>query len=183
MVFSFLKDKFSKKEEKSYDDITDLTVKNLDVGFIFDYETETWQVTAKNRYETDEGEYFEMEIKSSSDVCFLEPGDEDLHTWLITKKIPIGKIGGNVRAHIKKEQDPPDTITYDGVEYYLDASTDGHFFKDCEGEGDPFISWNFLDDSEKKQITIEQWGETEFEASTGLEVEEFRFMNILPASK
>ena len=42
------------------------------------------------------------------------------------------------------------------------------------------ITWEYLDDSERKTLTIEQWGEDDFEASVGEIVEEYQFTDILP---
>ncbi|MBF0274612.1 MAG: hypothetical protein HQK84_05220 [Nitrospinae bacterium] len=93
-MFSSLKDKlFGKKEEQHYD-ITNITIDDLDVGFIFDFRDATWEVIGKNGYETDEGEYFELVIKSATETLFLEAGNEDKESWTVSRKIPIGKLGG-----------------------------------------------------------------------------------------
>ncbi|MBF0274613.1 MAG: DUF4178 domain-containing protein [Nitrospinae bacterium] len=88
-----------------------------------------------------------------------------------------------MRGYIKKNDDPPNTLTYEGTKYYLDCSNTGYFFQDCEGEGDEFISWAYVDDSEKKFLYIEQWSDTQFEAAVAEEIEEYQIMNILPPGK
>jgi hypothetical protein len=44
------------------------------------------------------------------------------------------------------------------------------------------FKWDYADDSGKYSLTIEQWGETDYELSVGREVEEYQFSNILPNS-
>ena len=38
-------------------------------------------------------------------------------------------------------------------------------------------------ESQEKQLSIEQWGETKFDVVLGQEVEEYQFSNILPGKK
>ena len=56
----------------------------------------------------------------------------------------------------------------------------GYFHKNGQGRGIQFIFWDFIDDTGDNFVTIEQWGESEFEASAGICVEEYQFTNILP---
>ncbi|MFQ5585121.1 MAG: DUF4178 domain-containing protein [Calditrichia bacterium] len=42
--------------------------------------------------------------------------------------------------------------------------------------------WDFIDEEDENFLTIEQWGETEFEAAMGYYVEEYQFTNILPGT-
>jgi hypothetical protein len=59
----------------------------------------------------------------------------------------------------------------------------GHFYKDGTGPGQELLEWCFEDESGKKLLTIEQWGEDEFEAFIGEQVEEYQFSNILPRER
>ena len=46
------------------------------------------------------------------------------------------------------------------------------------GRYGPYLQYE--DESGEKYLAIEQWGETEFEASLGQPVEEYQFSDILP---
>ena len=46
--------------------------------------------------------------------------------------------------------------------------------------GDELIYWDYTDETGEKLLTIEQWGETEFEAAVGKTVQAYEFRNILP---
>ncbi len=181
-MFSFF-DKFKAKNKKTYD-VTNLTPNDLDIGFLFDLNGEHWEVSAKHRYEEEEGgESFELEIKSATETCFLEKSeDEDSPGYILTKRIAIGKIGNNLRRILLKGDEPPDELEFEGRTYYIESQRAAYYFKDCaEGEGEPFISWSYEDDDETHFLIIEQWGEKEFEASVGSLIKEHQIMNILPA--
>jgi hypothetical protein len=54
------------------------------------------------------------------------------------------------------------------------------FFKNGMPPAIPFLYWEYESSDGTKVITVEQWGDTEFEASAGEYVEEYQFSNILP---
>ena len=76
--------------------------------------------------------------------------------------------------------DPQTEIAYDGATYYLIQTAGGHYLKNCKGPGQEMLSWSYEDDSGSKYLTIEQWGEEDFQASVGIAVEPYQFTNILP---
>ncbi len=175
---------FKKKEqEPEFDPLRDLTLSKLKVGYLLDYDMKSWTVTEFNKYDIEGHEIFEWELTSSKEVVYLEREEDDEVYWSISKKIPIGKIEGGIRKYIIDNEDPPEQITLEGKSYYLDESGAGFFYKNGLGRGIEFIYWSFVDDDEKNSVTIEQWGETEFEASVGKEVEEYQFSNILPGEQ
>jgi hypothetical protein len=178
-VFESLKKLF--KKETEIDPLADLVLEKLRVGYFVDYDMNTFRVTAHNRYDFGEGyEADEWELTSSSEKCYLERSEDDEVEWSLSKKLPIGAIEGNVRQHVIDHDDPPDQVVCKGERYYLDESGSGQLVSAETGEKQGFIYWDFLHEDGERFLTIEQWGETEFEASLGTEVEEYQFSNILP---
>lgn len=176
-------DRFSKKKEAHYDS-TNITVHDLDVGFIFEYNMDTWEV--KGIYEYDWGDnYFtrEFKIDNGSETLFLSLEDDDELILSVSNKIKVRKLGEEVFDQLMSTKNPPSKINFEGREYFLDKRAPG-YFHDINGNPEnwvEFISWDFEDDSEEYLITIEQWSENEFEASTGRYIKEFEISNILPA--
>lgn len=176
-----LKDLFKKKEEESFDPLKDLVLSRLRVGYLVDYDMKTWQVTAYHRYDFGEGYTAdEWELTSGREKRYLERTEEDEEEWTLSKKIPIGAVEGNIREYIIEHDDPPDRVVYGGKTYYLDESGPGYLYEGGSGPAKEFIYWDFIDEEDENFLTIEQWGETEFEAAAGYYVEEFQFSNILP---
>ncbi len=172
-----------KKQEDDFDPLADLELSKLRVGFFLDYDLKTWEVKSYRRYEFDGGyESEEWELESGREKIYLERAEDDDVEWSVSKKVPIGALGGHIKKHIIDNEDPPAEIVYKDVTYYLDESGPGLMYVDNSDEGREFIVWDFVDEDDEKFLSIEQWGETEFEASSGFYVEEYQFINILPGS-
>ena len=173
-----LKDWF--KKEDDFDPLKDLALSKLRIGFMVDFDMQTWQVTQESRYDYGGGYVTdEWELTSGRDKRYLERSQDDDVAWTLSSKITIGAIEGDVRQHIIAHDDPPDQIIYDGKTYYLDESGVGRMLKK-DTTPKEFVYWEFIDEADEKFITIEQWGETEFEAVAGHTVEEYQFTSILP---
>ena len=177
-----LKDFFKKKKDK-LDPLRDLVLSKLRVGYLVDFDMKTWEVTGYNRYDFGEGyEAFEWELTSGREKWYLERSEDDEIEWTLSKKIPIGVIEGNIRQYIIENDDPPDEVFCNKKKYYLDESGSGYMYEDDEGPPKEFVYWDFIDEEDEYFLTIEQWGETEFEAAEGYYVEEYQFTNILPGN-
>ncbi len=175
-----LKDWFKKKDD--FDPLKDLELSKLRVGFMVDYDLETWQVTGTCRHDYGEGDITdEWEITSGRMKRYLERSEDDEITWTLSKKIPIGAIDDDIRNYIIAHDDPPDKIVYNAKTYYLEESGTGRMLKQ-DATPKEFVYWEFIDEDDENFVTIEQWGETEFEAAAGHYVEEYQFTNILPGN-
>ncbi len=175
---------YFKKDKPSYDS-TDIRLTNLDVGFVFDYDLSTWEV--KEVYEYDWGDnYFTVEFKidNGEEIAYLAVEDDDELEIILSKKIKIRTVGEDIPEHISQHQKPPVKIEYENREFLLDGETPGYFRRADTGneQWDEFIAWNYFDKDNEFNLTIEQWGETEFEASFGKVLKEFEISNILPNS-
>jgi len=179
-----LLDAFRKKDktaEPEIDPLKDLVLAKLRVGYLVDYDLKTWQVTAYNRYRFNDGATTEeWELTAGREKRYLELSQDDGDVWCLARKVPIGALEGNVRNHIIEHDDPPDQVIHQGTTYYLDSSVGGKMFAGGGGAGQELIKWEFIDEDDENFLTVEQWGETEFEASAGTYVEDYQFTNILP---
>jgi hypothetical protein len=175
---------FKKKpKEPELDPLKDLTLSNLKPGYFLEYDLKTWQVKGQNRYDFDGDRTDEWELVSGEEVRYLEREEDDGVTWTLTQKIPVSQIEGNLQASLRNQEDPPERVTCDGVEYFGESSQVGTFFKDGTGTGQEFIVWDYIDRSQKLTLGIEQWGDEEYEASLGEIVEEYQFSRIIPSKQ
>jgi len=176
-LFDFFK---KKPGAESVDPISGLTLKKMKTGYYVDYDLNTWQVVSTNRYDWGEGDItHEWQLESHDDTLFLElePDDEDY--WSISRKRPFRSLDEGVRRVITESDDAPDTISFEGKTFSLDETGGALFFKD-DAPGREVFKWDYVDDSGKFYLTIEQWGETEYELSLGQKAEEYQFSSILP---
>jgi len=172
---------FFKRKQPKYDS-TNIRVTDLDVGFVFEYDLESWEVQAS--YEYDWGDnYFskEYKINNGTKTLYLAVEDDDEISLSITDKIKVRVLGENVLNDLMNLQKPPTTITYKDTKYFFEKESPGYFNDIAKGKDwVEFISWDFEDESGENIITIEQWDEKEFEASAGKSIKEFEISNILP---
>ena len=177
-------DRFKQKPEDDFDPTNDLRLEKMQPGWLVDFDMKTWEVKGYRKYDYTEGYITqEWELLSGRERIFLERSQDDEVEWTVSKKIPLGMIEGDIREHIIEHDDPPEQITVKGKTYYLDESGPGYMYENGEGPAKEFVYWDFIDDEDEHFLTIEQWGEREFEASEGYYVEEYQFSNILPAAE
>jgi len=175
---------FKKKEETEETETFDplnITLSDLKPGFVLDYDLKTWQVTAHHYYDYDGDRIDEWELSCGDDIAYLDREEDDGIAYTLARKVPVSDIKDNIRAHMRDNDDPPDEITHKSVAYRGESSAVGQFYKNGEEPGQEFITWDYLDDSEKRTLSLEQWGDDEYEASIGEIVEDYQFTNILPS--
>jgi hypothetical protein len=175
-----LKD-FFKKKKNDPDPLVDLSLTDLKKGYLVDYDLKTWEVIASNYYDWgDEDISYEWQLNSVDEVVYLERESDDEEEWSFNRKINFSRLGPNIKEQIVTTGDPPDEIVFDGKTYYMEEMAGGHFYRDSQGPGKEVLRWSYEDDSGRYYLGIEQWGEADFEATTGEPVEEYQFTNILP---
>lgn len=163
------------------DPLKDHTLSNLKPGYYVDYDLNTWEVKSGHYYDWGEGDItHEWKLDSVDDTIYLEMEQDDEVSWSVCRKIPIEQLGRGVPEHIRDHGQPPDEIKFDGKIYYFEEGGGGYFYPDGRGPKKPLLKWDYEDDSGKYYLSIEQWEEEEFEASSGIPVEEYQFINILP---
>lgn len=173
-------DKFFKKKP-SYD-ITDLNVRDLEVGFVFDYNLKTWEVV--EAYVYDWGSSFfskEFKIKAADETAFLSLEEDDELEIGISKKIKFTELGAEVRQQFMDDKAPSE-LHYAGERYFFEEESPGFFKKEelSDEAWAELVSFQYESKSGKQFLTVEQWGETDFDASVGAYIEEFELSNILP---
>ncbi|MEQ6119341.1 DUF4178 domain-containing protein [Reichenbachiella sp. MALMAid0571] len=181
-VFDFLK----KKEKEPEYDITNMSVKDLDQGFILDYDMKSWQV--KEVYEYDWGNNnFSKEymIDSGDEVLYLSVEDQGELFLTVSKNIKMRKLDEDIIDKTIKKERPPKKLELDGIQYYLDTDVAGYFNDKTKGTDDweELVCWEYYNDEETLIISITQWGEREFDASAGKVIKEYEISNIIPSGK
>lgn len=176
-----LADFFKRKKQPKYDS-TNIRVNDLDIGFVFEYDLENWEVQAC--YEYDWGDNFfiqEYKIFNGVTTLFLSVEDDDELSLSVSSKIKTRQLGAEVHENLLNRQKPPASFEFEGRKYFLEKEAPGYFNEVAKGEEWlEFMSWDFEDETGEYIVTIEQWDEKEFEASAGKVIKEFEISNILP---
>jgi hypothetical protein len=176
-IFNF----FKKKETERHFDPTNITVKDLGKGYIFEYKTENWTVNAVFEYDWG-GNYFtrEFTIQNGEIIKYLHLEDDGGLTVTLSDKIKIRKLGEEVTDFIYEKQKPPKKIIFEGIKYFLDEKAPG-FTKEIDQETwAELVSYDYIDEDEENVLSIEQYSDESFEASVGQFITESSIYNILP---
>ena len=173
-----------KKKTPDYDP-NNITIHDLRTGFMFDYDLKTWII--KEEYAYDWGSnYFTREFKvdSGDDSAYLHIDENDDLIMIFSGKVMVRAIDENIPEEIINHQQPPKKLSYKDTIYYLDKESPGYFSDDPENDDSwtEMISWDYYDEKGNFTISVEQWGERDFEASHGVMVKDYEITNILPGS-
>ena len=176
-------DFFKKKKAPTYD-VTNLSLKDLNVGFIFDYDMKSWVVKEVYKYDWGNNNFTsEYKVDSGDEVAFLHIADEGELEISLSKSIRISKIDEAITDEIEKNEKPPRKIHFGEEIYYLEEDAAGYFrdlSKDTE-DWEELVTWEYLNDEVTKVLSITQWDIRNIEASAGLVLKEFQFSNIIPS--
>lgn len=179
-IFDF----FKKKETERHFDPLNIKVSDIEKNYLFEYQLETWMVTAM--FEYDWGNNFftrEFVVKCGDKKKYLEIEDDGGLTIVFSEDIKKRKLGAAVNNHIDTNNEPPKEIVYEGVIYYLEEKSSG-YSRNVENENwEELISFTYLDEEEEKTLSITQYSESEFEVTKGIVIKETDISNILPAKQ
>ncbi len=175
---------FKNKKKTNYDPLY-IQVTDLKKGFVFEYDLKEWQVDAEYTYDWGNNEFSkEFKISSGDDMKFLSVEEDDEIEVILFEKIRLSKIKENIQDEIAGNNKPPDTITFQQHKYFFENECPGYFKEEgSRKEWMELISWDYYNEAGDKIITIEQWGEREFEASFGKLLKSFEISNIIPAEQ
>jgi hypothetical protein len=174
---------FKKKPKEPDYDVTNLSVKDLNYGFIFDYDMKSWVVKEVYEYDWGDNNFSkEYKVDSGDDVAFLGVEDDAELTISLAKPIKIRKIEEDVFKEITENEKAPGKIHFEKEVFYLQSDSAG-YYRDCEKETkdwEELISYEYYNEEETKFISLTQWDERTVEAYSGIVIAPFQISNIIP---
>lgn len=168
---------------KSKYDASNIKVTDLDHGFIFDYDMKTWVVEEVYKYDWgDKCFSYEYKIVSSDQTLFLSVEDDDDLEIALFSKISIRKLQEDLPEIIEKNKKPPTSIEHNNFKFLLEEESPGYFCNQTKDKNNwiELLSWDYEEEDGNNLISIEQWGDREFDASVGFKIKPFEISNILP---
>lgn len=176
-------DLFKKKPEEPHYDPTNIKITDLEKGYLFDYDLETWTVKRMSEYDWGDNHFSrEFLIESKGKTFYLSIDEEDTLEVILFEKIKYRKLGSFVTNYQKEHKRFPDQITYEGITYDFDEESAGYYRDVASEDWEELISFDFVNDNDTKFLNIEQWDENDFEASVGIKLKPFEISNILPSN-
>ncbi len=182
MGFTNFFDRFKKKKDEPQIP-ADLTIWDLQTGYMLDYEGQTWEIQACFEYDWGNNSFSrEYKIHNGDETAFLHLEEDDHLSLTLSRKIKLTDLGQEMIDTTVDTDEPPKRLSYKGKSYLRKNTSMGAFRDLAEKEEVwyEFVSWNFVDTEGNEFITFERWGETDFDASIGIYVEEYEIKNFLP---
>lgn len=175
---------FKKKKEPEYD-VTNLSVKDLNTGFIFDYDMKSWKVDETYEYDWGNNNYSkEYKVNSGDEVAFLSVEDDGDINISIVKAIKLRAIDEDVMEEIGKKKNAPKQIHFEKEVYFLENDAAGYFRDTTKKTEDweELMTWEYYNKEEDKIVCITQWDEHNIDASAGLVLDLHQVSEIIPGS-
>lgn len=178
MIFGKL---FGKKEEEP----KELTLTNLDVGYILDYDLRSWEVKTVYEYDWGNNTYtIEYKLHDGKENIYLHVDDGDDMECSVSRKANLFEISKTLKSHIISNDAPPQELHYKGETYYLDGDSPAHCRDVADGDGDDawseLVNYVFINEKRTAFVNLDRWSENEIDAAVGTYVKPFEFSNFLP---
>jgi len=176
---------FGGGDEETDDAPLDLTLGNLQVGWMVDYDLETWEVKGYNTYDYDGFATREWELHSGRQVLFLELEEDDgQRRWTLSRSLALGELEEDVSAAIAAADEPPELVHWSGRAFNGVSSDAGEYTRVSGGGSDTrarreFVAWTYEAD-DGHLLFLSRYGEQDLVAYEGQRVEEYQFTDILP---
>lgn len=167
-------------------DPANLTIENLKVGSLLDYDLQTWEVTRERQYDWDSGiTERSFQLKADLEERSLQFYSENREKiCYMNQSINIHAIDPDLQLTILSTRQPRNILQFQDTPYYKEYSLQGTLFGiSPEETGKKAVRWEFLDDSRQKAIFIELIGEKEFRCWIGKRISEHDFSDILPGGE
>lgn len=178
-MFGWFKKK--KDEEPSFDPIN-LTLKSLGQGYLVDYNFKTYVVEKIYTYDWGEDFYtHEFKLVAGDDIMYLHIEEDDETEYTITRPVNILQIDEKLPHQIKMFEKPFDKLTWNNRSYKMQSESAGYLNEKGRDNWEAFICWDYMATDSDEILSVEQWGEDDFEAHHGKIVSEYEFINILPS--
>lgn len=182
-MFGFFKKK--KEEEKLHYDPTNITVRDIRIGWFLEYDDVEWQVIEEFEYDWG-NEHFSFEYllaDEKNNKIYLSLEQDDELVCKIFRKLRFSRLkeADEIEDMVTTIGKPPRQLTVEGIPFYRETETPGYFRNTKQQKSVEFIVWEYVDDTEKQILNIEQWGDDEFEAAMGYIVPEYKFRHFVSA--
>ncbi|MGH1339863.1 MAG: DUF4178 domain-containing protein [Aureispira sp.] len=181
-MFDWFFNLFGKKKQQEEEEIKiDRDVHDLEVGYILDYNLESWEVLASYTYRYKGHMAKEYKIRSSGETRFLNVSDSNSLLLSISKEANMNNIDPSLRSSVLG-QNPLARINWQGVAYSLKESSKGQFTDDRLQDWASFSSWEYVDAANEKFIYVSRWEDGSVECFVGDYIKEFQISNILAST-
>ena len=167
LIRSLRKQKGDKKQVESAAD-AELSLDNLGPGGILSVTGTDYLVEEKNRYKAGNSEWFEVKLSGDhSEEWWLnwEPGANEV---TLTSEISFQDLELTPEQLEQFIADGSGETEYDGETYYLSEFGEADYFRGNATTGEEMAYGDFLDEDERRTLSVVQWASGAYDAYTGI---------------
>jgi hypothetical protein len=170
-----------KRQIDSKPDLSNLSVLDLDQGYLFDYEAKTWTVSSVRQFDWNDGTV-EKQFKISCDLekAFLVVSIEAEPSVFFTKPFNISRIDQPLEELILNGARPVQSFEYNGEKFFRESSDEGFAFQ--RNQAIAIRKWIYMDALQKNIIRIEAEGQ-DVSGFIGVQIRPSAILDILPSQK
>lgn len=178
----------SSSSDAGDDPLGDLTLDRLREGYLVDYDLKTWTVETHARYDYEGFPADEWTLRTDSgegsETLFLSYEDDDEAVFVLSRPVDLTdlRVEGDeapLRQYVSHHGEPPAALTHEGDAYKLEETGPAERIVDDHRQSLRY--WDFAG-AEGRIVSLERFGESDWNAYAGREVAPYEFDNILPRS-
>lgn len=163
----------------------DLTLNDLDIGYIVEYELRSWEITEVAHYDWGDGfkgKEFKIFDGKDSIYLYVDPAFEELS---VSYQVNIndGDLLASKKSIIASDE-ALNSLNYEDKKWVIDEEALARYKIDGNKEWADLMCWTYVDqNNEKDFVALNRWGEKKVEAYKGNLIEPFEISSILPREK
>ncbi len=171
----------NKKKEEEAPIKIERTVHDLEVGYILDYNLESWEVLASATYRYKGHMAKEYKIRSSNKTLFLNVSDSNSLLLSMSEEANINQVDSALRSSVLQNQ-PIVRLDWKGETYTLKEASQGQYTDDRLQDWASFSGWEYVNSGNNKFIYVSRWEDGSVECYVGEYLKEFHISNILAST-
>ncbi len=179
-------EKSQSREYSAHYDPSNLSLENLGLGFLLDYDLKTWRVTRHLQYDWLNGSTgLEFRITHDTQSLYLYVIREGSHlNTTICMNINIHAVNEQLETDILNSRRPASILPFKGNTYYRENMVEGYVFdKSGNSPGKNVLAWEYHDVERTHYLRVEANSMKQVKAMAGRIVSPYQFTEILPPLK
>ncbi|MEN7546640.1 DUF4178 domain-containing protein [Rapidithrix thailandica] len=176
---------FTVREPKEMDfsyDPANLSVENLETGYLVDYDLKTWQVAQHEQYDWNETASEKVVTLVHETETLILHLCKEYNFTVIQRMDPLSihAIQNGLEQKLLKGIMPDNILTVKDRLFYRDTRMEGWYFNLSKNKKAQKVTlWEYFDESRKQHLRIEVRGKN-VKAWTGVQLSVYEFDEVLP---
>ena len=160
-------------------EISKMTIKDFEVGVLFDYKNETWEVIAQTQYDWQRGNtdtLYQVQNSQNATILLLVCQDMAVYSTWLEERLPYHELAKNNLN--KAHQGLPLEFEFRDKLFLKESLSSGHEFVGTN-QGQSIKEWKYISEDSTETLRILEHEDEDIFAFLGKKIEEFEFSNIL----